>query len=110
MASSTKQLITSTQKIVLNSTTEVIDSFPFTSWTGVVEYTLIFETTIGARLKTLKLVAEKKGVGVEDQIYNRAGSVITLQVTAQVTGLNFELAITNNDIVPIKVTLIRIKQ
>jgi len=84
--------------------------FPHSSWQGSAEYTLVLTTLSGGtRMKLLKLIANKVGAGIRDQVSHRAGDVIALDVITQITGSDFELEITNNDSVSVNLNIIKIK-
>lgn len=107
MGESRRQHIITKQKTIPATTGVVVDSFPYAPWKGNVEYRLTF--TEGTKTKTLKLFAYKDDGDVSDQVLARNGDTINLQIGAQLTTTTFELMVTNNENVPVGLSLTRIK-
>lgn len=89
------------------SSTTIVNSFALTSFRGL-DYVLNFKDTTSAKQKQLKLSVIKDDGTVKDTVYARLGSAISLEINSQINGSNYELAIVNNELFDVQVSLARL--
>ena len=84
------------------------NDFPV-STDGLVEYIVDFKDTTSAKEKGLKLRVIKDDGSVKDQVFSKLGSAISLAITSNIVGTNYELSVTNNESYTVDMVFVRLK-
>lgn len=91
--------------------TEIVDEIPIAA-VNHIDYIINFRNSDNSQTQSLKLSARRVDGGIKDIVYskmnrNNVADTLSIDVVAQVSGLNFELEITNNESFSVDYSFIR---
>lgn len=90
------------------SVTTIVDTFTLASFKQC-EYIVNFKDSASNKEKGLKLSVIKDDGSLKESIYAIAGSAISLAISTNINGLNYELKVTNNEASSVDMYFARLK-
>ena len=94
------------EQTITASTSSVVDTQPLASFTAATFYFKIVRVSDG-KSRTFSLDVNNNDGDVRDTIYKKLGQNMSVLVDTGVSGLNYELTITNNEASDVAVTYLK---